>query len=283
MAESLAGFRSKLRIRAEVLDIAVRQQILRLLVKEVRWGATRLRCAIRSRFHNRGQGQTDRRPHLPASPSIYGSGTGESIRPRATWSLSGMPMISSRDSKIAPTRSAFLPSGKSACRSSGLELHPDKTRLIEFGRHASENRERQGEEKPETFDFLGFTHMCGKTRKTGQFIVKRKTIRKRLSAKLKELKEELRRRWHEPVAEVGKWLKSVVRGYFNYHAVPGNMYSLNSFRAQVIWRWYRALRRRSQRDRMTRDRFWPLVDQWIPSARITHPHPNVRFDAIHPR
>ena len=161
----------------------------------------------------------------------------------------------------------------------GLELHPDKTRLIEFGRHAAENRKRRGEGKPETFDFLGFTHMCGKTRKTGRFIVKRKTIRKRLSAKLNELKEELRRRWHEPVAEVGKWLKSVVQGYFNYHAVPGNMDSLNSFRAQVIWRWYRALRRRSQRDRMTWERFWPLVDRWIPSAKILHPHPNVRFDA----
>jgi RNA-directed DNA polymerase len=177
----------------------------------------------------------------------------------------------------------FLSEWKERMQKFGLELHPDKTRLIEFGRHASENRERRGEEKPETFDFLGFTHMCGKTRKTGRFIVKRKTIRKRLSAKLKELKEELRRRWHEPVAEVGKWLKSVVRGYFNYHAVPGNMDSLNSFRAQVIWRWYRALRRRSQRDKMTWDRFWPLVDRWIPSAKILHPHPNVRFDAIHPR
>ena len=113
------------------------------------------------------------------------------------------------------------------------------------GRHASENRKWRGEDKPETFDFPGFTHMCGQTRKTGRFIVKRKTIRKRLSAKLKELKEELRRPWHEPVAEVGKWLRSVVRGYFNYHAVPGNMDGLNSFRAQVIWRWYRALRRHS--------------------------------------
>lgn len=101
------------------------------------------------------------------------------------------------------------------------------------------------------FNFLGFTHMCGTTRKTGRFIVKRKTIRKRLSAKFGELKEELRRRWHQPVAEVGKWLKPVVQGYFNYHAVPGNMDSLNSFRSQVIRHWYRALRRWSQRDRMT--------------------------------
>ena len=177
----------------------------------------------------------------------------------------------------------FLSEWKERMQKFGLELHPDKTRLIEFGRRASENRKRRGEDKPETFDFLGFTHMCGTTRKTGRFIVKRKTIRKRLSAKLKELKEELRRRWHEPVAEVGKWLKSVVRGYFNYHAVPGNMDSLNSFRAQVIWRWYRALRRRSQRDKMTWERFLPLVDRWIPSAKILHPHPNVRFDAIHPR
>jgi group II intron reverse transcriptase/maturase len=140
----------------------------------------------------------------------------------------------------------FLSEWRERMQKFGLELHPDKTRLIEFGRHASENR-------------------------------------KRLSAKLKELKEELRRRWHEPVAEVGRWLKSVVRGYFNYHAVPGNMDSLNSFRAQVIWRWYRALRRRSQRAKVTWERFWPLVDRWIPSAKILHPHPNVRFDAIHPR
>ena len=154
----------------------------------------------------------------------------------------------------------FLQAWKDRLQKFGLELHPDKTRLIEFGRHAAENRKQRGEDKPEVFDFLGFTHMCGTTRKTGRFIVKRKTIRKRLSGKLSELKEELRRRWHQPVAEVGKWLKSVVQGYFNYHAVPGNMDSLNSFRAQVIWRWYRALRRRSQRNKMTWERFWLLVD-----------------------
>ena len=157
------------------------------------------------------------------------------------------------------------------------------TPRIEFGRHAAENRKLRGEGKPEVFNFLGFTHMCGKTRKTGRFIVKRKTIGKRLSGKLGELKEELRRRWHQPVSEVGKWLRSVVQGYFNYHAVPGNMDSLNSFRAQVIWHWYRALRRRSQRDRMVWERFLSLVGQWIPSAKILHPHPNVRLDALHPR
>jgi group II intron reverse transcriptase/maturase len=177
----------------------------------------------------------------------------------------------------------FLAEWKDRGRKFGLELHPDKTRLIEFGRQAAEHRKQRGEGKPEVFNFLGLTHMCGKTRKTGRFIVKRKTIPKRLSAKLNELKGELRRRRHQPVAEVGEWLRSVVQGYFNYHAVPGNMDSLNSFRAQVIWRWYRALRRRSQRTRMTWARFWPLVDCWIPSAKILHPHPNLRFDARHPR
>jgi group II intron reverse transcriptase/maturase len=177
----------------------------------------------------------------------------------------------------------FLQEWKDRLQKFELELHPDKTRLIEFGRSAAENRKQRGEGKPETFDFLGFTHMCGKTRKAGRFIVKRKTIRKRLSTKLGELKEELRRRWHQPAAEVGRWLRSVVQGYFNYHAVPGNLDSLKSFRSQVIWRWYRALRRRSQRRRMTWSRFRPLLIRWIPTARILHPHPNVRFDVIHPR
>jgi RNA-directed DNA polymerase len=177
----------------------------------------------------------------------------------------------------------FLQEWRERMRRFGLELHSDKTRLLEFGRHAAVHREQRGEGKPETFNFLGFTHLCGKTRKTGRFIVKRQTIRKRLAAKLQELKEELRRRWHEPVAESGRWLRSVVHGYFNYHAVPGNMDSLNSFRAQVIWRWYRALRRRSQRSRMTWERFLTLVDRWIPSAKILHPHPNLRFDARYPR
>jgi RNA-directed DNA polymerase len=173
----------------------------------------------------------------------------------------------------------FLQEWKDRLQKFGLELHQDKTRLIEFGRHAAENRKRRGDGKPEVFDFLGFTHICGKTRKTGRFIVKRKTIQKRLAAKLGELKQELRRRWHQPVSEVGKWLRSVVQGYFNDYAVPGNMDSLNSFRAQTIWRWHRALRRRSQRHRMTWERFWPLVDRWLPSAKILHPHPNLRFDA----
>jgi len=173
----------------------------------------------------------------------------------------------------------FLHEWQDRMRSFGLELHPDKTRLIEFGRHAAEQRKRRGEGKPETFDFLGFTHVCGTTRKTGRFIVKRQTIRKRLSAKLKALKAELRHRWHVPVVQLGQWLRSVVRGWLNYHAVPGNMDRLNAFRSQVLRLWFRALRRRGQRRPLTWARFLVLVRRWIPSAKILHPHPNVRFDA----
>jgi cytochrome c553 len=140
-----------------------------------------------------------------------------------------------------------------------------------------------GEGKPETFDVLGFTHLCGTTRKTGRFIVKRQTIRKRLSAKLTALKAELRHRWHVPVPQLGQWLRSVVQGWFNYHAVPGNMDRVNVFRSQVPRLWFRALRRRSQRRPMTWARFLTLVGRWLPSAKILHPHPNVRFDATHPR
>jgi hypothetical protein len=123
----------------------------------------------------------------------------------------------------------FLQDWRERLRKFGLELHPDKTRLMEFGRYAGANRKQRGEGKPETFNFLGFTHICGQTRKTGKFIVLRKTIRKRLLAKLKELKEELRKRWHQPVDELGRWLRSVVQGYFNYHAVPENLASLKAF------------------------------------------------------
>jgi group II intron reverse transcriptase/maturase len=177
----------------------------------------------------------------------------------------------------------FLLEWRDRMQKFGLDLHPDKTRLIEFGCHAAEDRKGRGDGKPEVFDFLGFTHMCGTTRKTGRFIVKRKTIRKRLIAKLSVVKDELRRRWHAPVADVGKWLRAVVQGWINYYAVPGNMDCLNCFRSRVIWLWFRALRRRSQRRRITWDRFLRLVRRWIPSARILHPHPNIRFDAMHPR
>ena len=168
-------------------------------------------------------------------------------------------------------------------RAFGLTLHPDKTRLVEFGRHAASARRGRGAGKPETFDFLGFTHICGTARKTGSFVVLRKTIRKRMALKLQAVKRALQRRRHWPVPRLGRWVGRVVQGYFNYHAVPRNGSSLQRFRAQVIRLWHRALRRRSQRGRLTWARFGHLVRQWIPSTRIQHPWPSVRFDAIHPR
>ena len=164
----------------------------------------------------------------------------------------------------------------------GLELHPDKTRRIEFGRFAALNRKKRGEGKPETFGFLGFTHICGKT-KNEKFALKRKTIAKRMAAKLKEIKQQLRTRMHDPTALTGKWLQSVVQGYFNYHAVPGNSSRLCVFRNRVIrlWRW--ALRRRGQKRRPNWARMSRLAQRWLPVPRALHPYPAARFAAHHPR
>ena len=177
----------------------------------------------------------------------------------------------------------FLQEWSERLRKFGLELHPDKTRLIEFGRFAAVSRKQRGEGKPETFNFLGFTHICGQSRKNGKFLVLRKTVRKRFLAKLKQLREELRRRWHQPVAELGKWLRRVVQGYFNYHAVPGNLASLSSFRLEVSKRWLRALRRRGQKHPMTWVRLRPVIERWLPLPTLLHPYPNLRFDAKHLR
>ena len=164
----------------------------------------------------------------------------------------------------------------------GLELHPDKTRRIEFGRFAEENRKRRGEGKPETFDFLGFTHISGKNR-LGYFTVRRKTIRKRMRAKLRQLKQELQRRMHDPIAQTGRWLQSVVQGYFNYYAVPGNLDSLGVFRERLLGLWWRRLRRRSQKHPFSWTRTLALGDRWLPQPRVLHPYPVVRFAASHPR
>ncbi|MGH9885084.1 MAG: group II intron reverse transcriptase/maturase, partial [bacterium] len=165
----------------------------------------------------------------------------------------------------------------------GLALHPDKTRLVEFGRFAVERRKARGDGKPETFDFLGFTHLCGKSRQGGRFFVRRRSIQKRLRAKLQAVKTELRRRWHEPLAAVGEWLQRVVKGWYNYHAVPCNWERLQQFRSQIIWLWFRALRRRGSRRPLTWVRFRPLIECWIPRPKILHPWPSVRFAATHPR
>ena len=173
----------------------------------------------------------------------------------------------------------FLREWKARLQKFGLELHPDKTRLIEFGRFAAVSRKKHGEGKPETFNFLGFTHICGQARKNGKFLVLRESIRKRLLAKLKQVKDELRMRMHQPLAEVGKWLRSVIQGYFNYHAVPGNFASLERFRREVSKRWLRILQRRSQKSRMTWKHMTGFAEQWLPRPQILHPYPYLRFDA----
>ena len=165
----------------------------------------------------------------------------------------------------------------------GLELHAEKTRLIEFGQFAERNRKRRGEAKPETFTFLGFTHYCGKRRGGGSFIVWRTTAKKRLVAKLRAIKAELVRRKHEPSAQVGEWLKKVVQGYYQYHAVPGNMSQLGIFRHRLCRFWRAVLNRRSQRAEMNWQRLNPLLERWIPFPRVLHPYPQARFAARHPR
>jgi RNA-directed DNA polymerase len=177
---------------------------------------------------------------------------------------------------------AFLPQLRERMRRFGLELHSDKTRLIEFGRYAISNRMKRGAGKPETFNFLGFTHISSQTPKC-RFVIKRKTIRKRLSAKLAEVKDDLTKRMHEPVPIVGKWLSSVIRGYDNYHSIPGNMRCLETFRRAICRYWLHTLRRRSERGRMTWERFNEICMPMLPKARILHPYPNVRFNARYSR
>jgi RNA-directed DNA polymerase len=157
-----------------------------------------------------------------------------------------------------------------------LSLHPDKTRLIEFGRYAADRRARAGLGKPETFKFLGFVFICGRTRK-GKFQLKRKSRRDRMRAKLSEITEELWRRMHQAIPEQGRWLAQVIRGYFAYHAVPTNFPALNAFIHHIKRLWLRTLRRRSQKDRFPWDRMQRLADDFLPQPKILHPWPSVRF------
>jgi len=161
----------------------------------------------------------------------------------------------------------------------GLAIHPDKTRLIEFGRFAAQARSKRGQGKPETFNFLGFTHICGKTRK-GRFTVLRKTMRKKLKGKLKEVYAELRHRMHDPIPEQGAYLRSVVAGHVRYYGVPMNGPLVSVFRMEVCRLWLKVLRRRSHKHHLTWDRMKRLVAKWIPSSRICHPYPLVRFGVI---
>jgi group II intron reverse transcriptase/maturase len=176
----------------------------------------------------------------------------------------------------------FLDAMRTRLEEFSLSLHPDKTRLIEFGRHAAAKRKRQGLGKPETFMFLGFTFICGKSRR-GAFQLKRKTRRDRMRAKLLDIKEELRRRMHHPIPEQGKWLRQIVLGHLAYFAVPTNSRALSAFRHAVTDLWRRTLRRRSQKDGFTWDRMERLANDWLPKPRVLHPWPSVRFAVKHPR
>jgi len=157
-----------------------------------------------------------------------------------------------------------------------LELHAEKTRLIEFGPYAAQNRKRRGEGKPETFDYLGFTHICGKTRK-GSFAVLRQTMRKKMQRKLMELKKELRKRMHTSISEVGKWLRSVLAGHYRYYGVPSNSNRMSLFRYQLVCYWKWIICRRSQRQRTTWDRMNLIAARWLPLPHIYHPYPDQRL------
>ena len=164
----------------------------------------------------------------------------------------------------------------------GLALHPDKTRLLEFGRFAAATRGRRGAGKPETFDFLGLTHSCDTTR-TGKFIVLRQTNKTRMRRTLKRVKDQLRRRLHDPIPEVGQYLRSVVNGHLHYYGVPRNGPALTAFRHAVVWQWWRSVQRRTQRhrsQRRLRRHFWSWVERFIPSAHICHPYPEQRLHVM---
>ena len=176
----------------------------------------------------------------------------------------------------------FLAAMRARLEEFDLTLHPDKTRLIEFGRHAAVNRKRRGLGKPDTFAFMGFTFICGKSRQ-GRFQLRRKTRGDRMRAKLREVKEELRHRMHWPIPEQGKWLRQVVTGHFAYFAVPTNSRSITAFHHHVINLWRRTLQRRSQRDGTTWTRIDRISGDWLPKPRILHPWPAVRFSVTHPR
>jgi RNA-directed DNA polymerase len=176
----------------------------------------------------------------------------------------------------------FLDAMRTRFETFALTLHPEKTRLVEFGRFAAANRARRRIGKPETFKFLGFTFICGKSRK-GRFLLIRETRRDRLQAKLEELKEQMRQRRHQPIPEQGRWLRQVVTGHFAYYAVPTNARAIAAFRDHVVELWRRSLRRRSQKDHTTWDRITKMADDWLPKPRILHPWPSQRLTVTYPR
>jgi group II intron reverse transcriptase/maturase len=176
----------------------------------------------------------------------------------------------------------FLDELRNRLEEYALTLHPEKTRLIEFGRFAAENRKRRGLGKPETFNFLGFTFICGKSRR-GKFLIQRRTRRDRMRSKLKEIKQALRRRMHQDIPTQGKWLVQVVKGYFNYHAVPTNRHTLVVFRDEVTQAWRRTLSRRSQKGYVAWEQMKSIAAAWLPKPKVLHRWPRERFAVTHPR
>lgn len=174
----------------------------------------------------------------------------------------------------------FLKELKERFQKFKLELHPEKTRILEFGRYAIENRKKRGQGKPETFNFLGFTHICGTKRSNGMYTVIRQTIKKRLRAKLQEVKDELRKRMHQTIPQMGKWLRTVVGGHIRYYGVPMNTAALWAFRSQVGWLWLQTLRRRSQKTTLTWKRMELYIHHWLPPATVCHPYPLYRMGVI---
>ncbi len=163
-----------------------------------------------------------------------------------------------------------------------LSLHPEKTRLLMFGQYAAERRSRRGMGKPETFTFLGFRHICGKSR-SGRFLLMRQTRQDRMQLTLRAIREKLKRRMHEPIAEQGRWLRAVVRGYFAYHSVPTNSRAMSAFRHDVTRHWRHVLSRRSQVGYVTWSKMLAITRTWLPPARVLHPWPHERFAVNHPR
>ena len=197
---------------------------------------------------------------------------------RGKWALGDMIVVRYADDAVLgfehrKEAEAFLEQLRERMRAFGLELHPEKTRLIEFGRHAAENRKRNGRGKPETFNFLGFTHVCGKTRK-GRFALVRLTMRQRLRAKLREVKEAFRWRWHDPVPEVGKWLASIIRGTSTTTRCPSTSTPSRTFYKGVVRLWRRGLCRRSHKAHVTWKRMYRIADRFLPRPRIVHPWPD---------
>jgi len=159
-----------------------------------------------------------------------------------------------------------------------LSLHPDKTRLIEFGRFAAESRCKRGDDRPKTFDFLGFTHFCDRRRKNGSFVIGRQTKRGARLAKLRKIKEELRERMNRSIDHNGRWLGAVLRGHYAYFGVPRNTRSMQIFYDEVTRLWFKRLRRRGQRRRLTWERMKTCIKRYLPPPRVVHPWPSTRFD-----